>query len=92
MSRPLDGVVVLEMGEGISAAYCTRVMASLGADVIKIEASSGDPSRRLGPFPEDILHLEKSGLFLYLNRNKRSVVLDLDDAAGQDALRALSSR
>lgn len=92
MSRPLDGVVVLEMGEGISAAYCTSVMATLGADVIKIEASSGDPSRRLGPFPEDILHLEKSGLFLYLNRNKRSVVLDLDDAAGQDALRALSSR
>lgn len=92
MSRPLDGVVVLEMGEGISAAYCTSVMATLGADVIKIEAPSGDTSRRLGPFPDDIPHQEKSGLFLYLNRNKRSVVLDLDDATGQDALRALSCR
>ena len=92
MSRPLDGVVVLEAGEGISAAYCTSVMATLGADVIKVEAPEGDASRRLGPFPNDDPDPEQSGLFLYLNRNKRSVVLDLDAATGQGAFRALARR
>lgn len=92
MSRPLEGVVVLEAGEGISAAYCTSVMATLGADVIKVEAPDGDATRRLGPFPNDVRHPEQSGLFLYLNRNKRSVVLDLDAPTGQRAFRALSRR
>ena len=63
MSRPLEGVVVLEAGEGISAAYCTSVMATLGADVIKVEAPAGAAPRRLGPFTTDVRHPEQSGLF-----------------------------
>lgn len=73
----LEGVKVLELGEGVSAAYATKLMADLGADVVKAETPDGDWARRRGPFPGDVPDPEKSGLFLYLNTNKRGVVLDL---------------
>lgn len=73
----LEGVKVLELGHMVSAAYATKLMADLGADVTKIEESSGDQSRQRGPFPGGVSDPEKSGLFLYLNTNKRSVTLDL---------------
>ena len=88
--RPLDGVLVLELGEGISAAYCTQILGDLGADVIKIEPPSGDITRRLGPFPQDTPDREKSGLFLYLNRNKQSLALDISCATGQEIVRTLA--
>lgn len=68
---------VLELGEMVSAAYAAKLMADLGADVIKTEEPPGDAARRRGPFPNDLPHPEKSGLFLYLNANKRSVTLDV---------------
>jgi len=73
----LEGVKVLELGTMVSAAYATKLMADLGADVIKVEEPSGDPARRRGPFPDGVVHPEKSGLFLYLNTNKRGITLDL---------------
>jgi crotonobetainyl-CoA:carnitine CoA-transferase CaiB-like acyl-CoA transferase len=73
----LEGVKVLELGHRVSAAYATKLMADLGADVIKVEEPDGDRARRYGPFPGGVVDLEKSGLFLYLNTNKRSVTLDL---------------
>jgi crotonobetainyl-CoA:carnitine CoA-transferase CaiB-like acyl-CoA transferase len=73
----LEGVKVLELGHMVSAAYATKLMADLGADVIKVEEPRGDRSRQRGPFPGGVEDPEKSGLFLYLNTNKRSVTLDL---------------
>src|SRR5262245_58983414 len=73
----LEGVKVLELGAMVSAAYATKLMADLGADVVKIEEPNGDPARLRGPFPHGVVDAEKSGLFLYLNTNKRGVTLDL---------------
>ncbi len=76
----LQGLRVVECGEGISAAIASKLMADLGADVIKVEEPSGDIIRRRGPFaPGEEPDPEKSGLFLYLNANKRGVSIDLTD-------------
>jgi crotonobetainyl-CoA:carnitine CoA-transferase CaiB-like acyl-CoA transferase len=65
-------------------------MADLGAEVIKIESSQrGDASRRVGPFPEDVPHPEKSGLFLYLNASKLGITLNLMDPEGLGLLHRL---
>lgn len=72
----LEGVRVLEMGNLVSASYAAKLLADLGADVVKIEPSGGDEARRRGPFPKHQADPEQSGLFLYLNTNKRSVTLD----------------
>jgi crotonobetainyl-CoA:carnitine CoA-transferase CaiB-like acyl-CoA transferase len=73
----LEGVKVLELGHMVSAAYATKLMADLGADVIKLEEPAGDHARQRGPFPGGNVDREKSGLFLYLNTNKRGVTVDL---------------
>src|SRR6478736_3251790 len=77
----LEGIKVLELGTMVSAAYATKLMADLGADVIKVEEPQGDPARQRGPFPGGVMAPEQSGLFLYLNTNKRSVILDLSHQA-----------
>ena len=65
---------------------CSRALADLGADVIKVEPPEGDPARYAGPFPNDQPHREKSGRFLSLNVNKRGITLDADSSSGRDAL------
>ncbi|MEE9285765.1 MAG: CoA transferase, partial [Dehalococcoidia bacterium] len=75
----------MELGEFISAPYAGKMMADMGADVLKVERPRvGDEARRHGPFLHDVPHLERSGLFLYLNTSKRSVTLDLETATGRD--------
>jgi len=69
----LDGISVVECGQGISASFAARLMADLGADVIKVETPHGDNARVRGPFPGDRSDPEKSGLFIYLNANKRGI-------------------
>jgi crotonobetainyl-CoA:carnitine CoA-transferase CaiB-like acyl-CoA transferase len=59
----LEGIRVLELGEGVSAPFCAKLFADYGADVIKVEPPGGDVTRRWGPFPADRPHPEKSGLF-----------------------------
>lgn len=60
----LSGLKVVEYGEFISGPYCGKLFADLGADVIKVEKPRlGDNARSYGPFPEDVPHPEKSGLF-----------------------------
>jgi len=83
----LEGLRVLELGGMVSAAYAVKLMADLGADVVKIEEPGGDPSRNRGPFPNGIPDAEQSGLYLYLNTNKRGAAIDLgkDRAALIDA-------
>ena len=68
---------------------CSRALADLGADVIKVEPPEGDPARYTGPFPDGRPHIEKSGRFLSLNVNKRGVTLDLDSDSGRDTLLSL---
>ncbi len=76
-AKALEGVKVLEYCNMISGPYCTKLMADMGAEVIKIELpGEGDLARNKGPFPGDIPHKEKSGLFLYLNTNKQGITLD----------------
>ncbi len=90
--QALDDVVVLDLTHHIAGPYATKLFADFGADVIKIEAPEGDIARRFGPFQGDDPHPEKSGLFLYLNTNKRSVVLDLRTPEGKEALAALAKK
>lgn len=82
----LPGVTVLDLGHRISGPYCARLLAQMGAEVIKVEPPSGDEARRMGPFPDDTPHPEKSGLFLALNANKLGVTLDLASPEGSDRL------
>ena len=77
---PLAGLRVVECGQGVSAAFATKLMADLGATVIKVEPPGGDVARRRGPFPGHQPDLEHSGLFIYLNGGKLGVTLDLTDA------------
>jgi len=80
----LSGLSILELGSMVAAPYCAKLLADLGADVVKVEApESGDPARRRGPFPGDVPHPERSALFLYLNTSKRGVTLDLGTEAGR---------
>ena len=72
----LSGVRVVELASRISGPYCGKILAHLGADVIKVEPPEGDEARRLGPFPSRAPHPEKSGWFLWLNANKYGVTLD----------------
>ena len=92
MPGALDGLRVLEVGDLVSAAYATKLLADLGADVVKVEARRGDLARGRGPFPRNTPHPDASGLFLYLNANKRGITLDLTHPRGQAALEALAGR
>ncbi len=86
----LKGVRVIEWGDFVSGPWTARVLADMGADVIKVEPpKSGDSSRGVGPFPSDIPHPEKSGMYLYLNMNKRGVTLDLGLEEGRAVFRDL---
>ncbi len=80
----LAGTRVIELGQMVSAPYCGKLFADYGADVIKVEPTQhGDASRQWGPFPDDRPNLETSGLFHFLNTNKRSVALDVDSDSGR---------
>ena len=86
----LSGINILDISEGISGPYCTKMLASSGADVIKIEKPGrGDVSRSIGPFPGDVPHPEKSALFLYLNTGKKGITLNLHNAEGAGIFKEL---
>ena len=87
----LGGVKVLDVGEGVSGPYAARTLAWLGADVVKVESPDGDVSRRMGPFPDNVTHSEKSALFLALNAGKRGVTLDLESADDRARFLALAA-
>jgi len=70
-------------------AYCTKLFADLGADVIKIERPEGDPGRTIPPFVNDIPHPEKSLYFLHRNTGKRGVTLNIETADGKNIFRKL---
>jgi CoA:oxalate CoA-transferase len=89
----LAGLKVLELGRFISAPYCGKLLADMGAEVMKIEPpATGDPARQYGPFLHNDPHRERSGLFLYLNAQKQGVTLNLATPTGQSILRELVAR
>ena len=77
----LEGIKVVEFAHSVAGAYCGKLLADLGAEVIKIEPPDGDPARFYGSFPDNEKDPEKSALFLYLNTSKRGITLDLNTAA-----------
>ncbi len=88
----LSDLHVVDLSQGVAGPYCTKLLADFGAEVIKIEPPGGDVTRRLGPFAGDLPDPEKSGLFLHLNTNKKSVTLDVGTASGVVILRKLLSK
>ena len=88
----LAGIRVVELGSEVSAPFCAKLFADYGADVIKVELPGGDVTRRWGPFPDDIPAEEKSGLFFFLNTNKRGVTLDPSRPEEREQLLGLLSR
>ena len=90
-SGALSGLRVVEYSIGPAGAMCAKTFADLGADVLKVEPPEGDPARRLGPFPCDRPDPEASGIFLYLNANKRGLTLDLLDESERQRLHKLIS-
>ena len=81
---PLSDVRVLDLTQALAGPFCTMLLADLGADVIKVEPPAGDMSRTLGPFPKDRKGCDYGGYFASVNRNKRSVMLDMKTDSGRD--------
>lgn len=81
----LAGVRVVELGGGVAAPLCARLLADEGAEVVKVERpGTGDPARACAPFATGAPHRDTGTLFLALNTGKRSVTLDLATASGRD--------
>lgn len=90
MRRVLSGITVVDVSSDcVSASYCTKVFADLGADVIKVETAGGDPLRSAGKVEG---RATDGGLFLHLNTNKRSVLLDPANSADRARLTKLLER
>lgn len=86
MLSPLKGIRVIDLTEALAGPYCTMILGDLGADVIKVERpGAGDESRKWGP---PFIGTE-SAYFLSVNRNKRSVEIDIKSSEGQAAMRRL---
>jgi crotonobetainyl-CoA:carnitine CoA-transferase CaiB-like acyl-CoA transferase len=86
MSGALEGVRILDLSTVILGPWAAQTLGDMGADVVKIEAPSGDTTRQLGPKH----HAHMGAMFLGSNRNKRSVVLDLQQPPGREALLCLA--
>ena len=85
----LQGLAVLDVSRFVEGAFCARLLADAGASVIKIEPPEGDPTRQLGPFLGGTSDENNSGLFHYLNTNKRAITLNLQTDEGRQLFGSL---
>jgi crotonobetainyl-CoA:carnitine CoA-transferase CaiB-like acyl-CoA transferase len=85
----LSGLRVLDLADH-RVQLCGRLLADMGADVIKVEPPGGDSARRIGPFVDDVPHPDRSLFFWFYNLNKRSITLDLRQAQGAEILLTLA--
>jgi crotonobetainyl-CoA:carnitine CoA-transferase CaiB-like acyl-CoA transferase len=86
----LGDIRVLDLSEDVAGPFCTKLLAGLGAEVIKVERpGTGDISRRTGPFVHEVPHLEQSATFLYLNTGKKSITLDIQSQLGVSIVQRL---
>jgi crotonobetainyl-CoA:carnitine CoA-transferase CaiB-like acyl-CoA transferase len=86
---PLDGVVVVDLTQNVAGPFCTQILGDMGADVVKIERPGrGDEARAWAP----PYWGDESATFMALNRNKRSLALDLKADAGLEVLKRLVGR
>lgn len=88
-ARALDGIRVLDL-TGVRGNYCGKLFAELGADVVLVEPPQGSELRLRPPYVDGVAGVERSIAFAYHNMSKRSVVLDIDDPAGQRDFRSLA--
>ena len=88
----LTGITVLDLSRMLSGPYCTMMLADHGAEVIKVEDTTGDKSRSTGPFKLEDIHNEWAGYFVSLNRNKKSIQLDLKTSTGRNDFLALAQK
>lgn len=87
----LQGIRVLELADELGE-YCGKLLAGLGADVIKIEPPGGNETRQIGPFLEDRPEIERSLYFWHYNFGKRGITLDLETEEGQRSFQELAKR
>ncbi len=88
---PLTGYRVLDLA-GPLGFHCGKLLADMGADVVKIEPPGGDEARRVPPFKDDSPHPEKSLYFLHFNTNKRGITLDIEKPDGRAILLELARK
>ena len=86
----LDGIRVVELGGGVAAPFCARLLADQGAEVVKVERpGGGDMTRGAGPFLSSRPHLDTGALFCVLNTGKRSLTMDIATPTGAELVRHL---
>jgi crotonobetainyl-CoA:carnitine CoA-transferase CaiB-like acyl-CoA transferase len=89
---PLADIRIIDLTQALAGPFCTMLLADLGADVVKVEPPQGDMTRGMPPFPTDRDGCDYGGYFASINRNKRSIVLDLKTDADREVLLALATR
>ncbi len=87
MPGPLEGIRILDLTSNFMGPFATLLLADMGAEVIKVESPTGDTSRGVGPSR----HPGMAAIFLHLNRNKRSVCIDLKTEHGKAAVRRMAA-
>ncbi len=88
VAEPLAGYRILDLTTFLSGPFCTQILADLGAEVVKVEAPDGDSSRAIPPHFVD----EDSAYYLGINRNKRSIAVDMKQAEGLALVKRMIAR
>ncbi|WEJ57027.1 CoA transferase [Devosia sp. FJ2-5-3] len=89
--KPLTGIKILDMTKVLAGPICTQYLGDMGAEIIKLESPKGDDTRHWPPFHADDDGQRDGTVFLSVNRNKRSIAVDLKTEAGRDIVRKLAA-